>query len=244
MTKPSWTGHGQTDIGPLRKENQDSLTALDQIGVWCVADGMGGHKEGGIASHLATQSLEGLQRQQFTSIEQVAQAVKDTIHEVNQSLCAMSSSFYEQEVIGTTIVILIIHGRQAKVLWVGDSRLYRMRDLAFELMTEDHTQFQELANQGVLEMSNSGHPSNHMLTRALGASAYCEIEELDIELGDSDIFMMCSDGLSNIISQLEMAKIIYYSEDKNRAVANLINMAIAKQATDNVTALIVDKEGA
>ncbi|WP_417506582.1 PP2C family protein-serine/threonine phosphatase [Marinomonas gallaica] len=243
MTKPSWTGHGQTDIGPLRKENQDSLTVLDQIGVWCVADGMGGHKEGGIASHLATQSLEDLKRQQFTSVEQVTQAVKNTIYEVNQSLCAMSSSFYEQEVIGTTIVILIIHDRQAKVLWVGDSRLYRMRDLAFELMTEDHTQFQELANQGVLEMSNSDHPSNHMLTRALGASTYCEIEELDIELGDSDVFMMCSDGLSNIISQLDMAKIIYYSEDKHRAVANLINMAIAKQATDNVTALIVDKEG-
>lgn len=241
MTKLNWVGYGLSDVGPMRSENQDSFIALDQIGVWCVADGMGGHKEGGIASHLATQSLEDLQTQTFASLEELAQAVKQTLTEVNQSLCAMSQSFYEQEVIGTTVVVLLIHKRQAKVLWAGDSRLYRMRDMAFEQITRDHTQFEELARQGVLDSSQSDHPSHHMLTRALGAAHQCELEELDLDLQDSDVFMMCSDGISNMISQLDLAKVIYYSEDRDRAVANLINMALAKQATDNVTALIVDK---
>lgn len=241
MKEPKWMGHGQTDIGPERSENQDSFVVLDDIGIWCVADGMGGHKEGGIASHLATQSLEGLQGQRFAGLDELSNVVRQTILEVNQALCSMSESFYQQEVIGTTIVVLVIYGDRAKVLWAGDSRLYRMRDKSFELLTKDHTQFEELNDRGLIDEHMSDHPTNHILTRALGGAMDCELEELELDVREQDVFMMCTDGLSNVMGQLDLAKVIYYSEDKGRAVANLINMALAKHSQDNVTAVIVDK---
>jgi protein phosphatase len=153
----------------------------------------------------------------------------------------MSSSFYEREVIGTTIVVLMIYQQQAKVIWVGDSRLYRMRGTSFELVTRDHTQYEELLSRGLVSENQTDHPAHHILTRALGAADQCELEELNLEVMPEDIFLMCTDGVSNTISQMDLAKVIYYSEDKVRAVANLINMALAKDATDNVTAVIVDK---
>ncbi|WP_417552565.1 PP2C family protein-serine/threonine phosphatase [Marinomonas fungiae] len=236
-----WEGYGQTDTGPQRSENQDSFITLNDIGLWCVADGMGGHKEGGIASHLATQSLEDIRHCTFESLDAVAEAVRKIVLDVNRALCEMSSSFYDQEVIGTTIVVLLIYGQRAKVIWVGDSRLYRMRGTSFELVTRDHTQYEELLSRGLVKENQPEHPAHHILTRALGAADLCELEELNLDVMPNDIFLICTDGLSNMISQMDLAKVIYYSEDKNRAVANLINMALAKNASDNVTAVIVDK---
>lgn len=236
-----WEGHGQTDTGPQRSENQDSFITLNDIGLWCVADGMGGHKEGGIASHLATQSLEDIRHKAFESLDTLAVAVREIVLDVNRSLCEMSSSFYEREVIGTTIVVLMIYQQQAKVIWLGDSRLYRLRGTSFELVTRDHTQYEELLSRGLVHDNQPDHPAHHILTRALGAADQCELEELNLEVMPEDIFLMCTDGVSNTISQMDLAKVIYYSEDKVRAVANLINMALAKDVSDNVTAVIVDK---
>ncbi len=243
MAYKQWTGYGQTDIGSIRDENQDSFVVIDHVGIWCVADGMGGHKEGGIASHLVTQSLESLQNHSYDSLEQLVEASRKVISESNRALCDMSDNFYGEDVIGTTIIALLIHGEKCAVLWAGDSRLYRMRNTSFELITRDHTHYEELFSKGLVGESTNEktHPMSHMLTRALGASCNCELDEMIFDIQAEDVFLLCSDGLSNVIEQLDLAKIIYYSEDKKRAVANLINMALAKQANDNVTALIVDR---
>ncbi|MCG8428042.1 MAG: serine/threonine-protein phosphatase, partial [Chromatiales bacterium] len=124
----------------------------------------------------------------------------------------------------------------------GDSRLYRLRGTAFELVSRDHTQFEELLKQGLLDdnASETTHPTSHILTRALGVEKQVELEVEAFEVGKDDVFLLCSDGLSNVVEQLEMAKAIYYSEDKERAISNLINMALAGKANDNVTAVIID----
>ncbi len=244
MTKPAWNGHGQTDIGTVRSENQDSFACINTCGIWCVADGMGGHKEGSIASHLVTQSLESLEALQFSNFSELLKHAQLVLDEANTALCDMSKSFYVDDVIGTTVVALLIHQEQAAVLWAGDSRLYRMRGNNFELITRDHTQYEALINQGVISAGTpeGSHPASHVLTRALGVSPHTslELKYLDLEAGDT--FLMCSDGLSNMIEQLELGKTLYYSEDKQRAVANLLNMALARHANDNITALIVDRE--
>ncbi len=244
MTKPAWNGHGLTDVGTVRSENQDSFACINLCGVWCVADGMGGHKEGSIASHLVTQSLESLESLQFNTFADLLKHAQQVLDEANTALCDMSKSFYVDDVIGTTIVALVIYQDQGAVLWAGDSRLYRMRGNNFELITRDHTQYEALLAQGVIsaDTPEGMHPASHVLTRALGVNPHTtvELKYLDIETGDR--FLMCSDGLSNMIEQLELGKTLYYSEDKQRAVANLINMALARHANDNITALIVDRE--
>ncbi|WP_029511325.1 PP2C family protein-serine/threonine phosphatase [Marinobacterium stanieri] len=244
MTTPGWNGHGQTDVGMVRSENQDSFACLNTCGIWCVADGMGGHKEGSIASHLITQSLESLEALEFRSFSELLNKAQLVLDEANNALCDMSKSFYVDDVIGTTVIALLIHEEQAAVLWAGDSRLYRMRGNSFELITRDHTQYEVLVNQGVIstDTPEGTHPASHVLTRALGVNTHTSVElkYLDLDIGDR--FLLCSDGLSNMIEQLELGKTLYYSEDKQRAVANLVNMALARQANDNVTALIVDRE--
>ncbi|MDO6467411.1 PP2C family serine/threonine-protein phosphatase [Neptunomonas phycophila] len=243
MADKNWNGYGQTDVGSVREENQDSLAVLDHSGVWCVADGMGGHKEGGIASHLVTQSLESLQQKEPQSLDELLTETISILQEANQALCDMSDSFYGEDLIGTTVVALLVRGDRGAVVWVGDSRLYRMRETAFEMVTRDHTQFEELVSRGLIEdlSSEKTHPASHMLTRALGVSRELNLDTIYLELEPGDRFLLCSDGLSNVIEQLDLGKAIYYSEDKQRAVANLINMALARQANDNVTALIVDR---
>lgn len=239
----SWSGYGQTDIGTTRDENQDSFVVLDSVGIWCVADGMGGHKEGSIASHLVTQTLESFENQTFQDFEELLVVAQKAILDANVSLCEMSRNFYGQDVIGTTIVALLIKGDTCAVIWAGDSRLYRMRGTAFEMITTDHTQYEEFVAQGLIQSDEQGasHPTNHILTRALGAQSTLELEVARLSLQSDDVFLLCTDGLSNVIEQLDLGKIIYFSEDKQRAVANLINRALAMQANDNVTALIVDK---
>ncbi|WP_293266703.1 protein phosphatase 2C domain-containing protein [Neptunomonas sp.] len=243
MSEINWNGYGQTDVGAVRDENQDSFIGIDPIGVWCVADGMGGHKEGGIASHLVTQSLESLQQKEIRTLDELVVEAHQLLHEANRSLREMSESFYGEELIGTTVVVLFIRGDTGAVTWSGDSRLYRMRDTAFELITRDHTQFEELVSRGLIDdlSSEASHPASHMLTRALGVGKELELDTVRLQVEPGDVFLLCSDGLSNMIDQLDLGKTIYYSEDKQRAVANLINMALARQANDNVSALIVDK---
>jgi serine/threonine protein phosphatase PrpC len=244
MSESLWKGYGQTDVGTVRDENQDSFICLDPIGIWCVADGMGGHKEGGIASHLVTQGLESLINEQFISFEERVDAIKKVLQESNQALRDMSESFYGDDLIGTTVVVLVIDGERGAVIWAGDSRLYRMRETSFELITRDHTQYEALLAKGLIEpvANEAEHPASHMLTRAMGVTDECELDVQDLSVEQGDAFLLCSDGLSNKLEQLDLGKVMYYSEDKERAVANLINMALARQANDNVTALIVDRK--
>jgi serine/threonine protein phosphatase PrpC len=244
MSESLWKGYGQTDVGTVRDENQDSFVVVDQIGLWCVADGMGGHKEGGIASHLVTQSLEGFLNEEYDTFEARIDAIKNVLQESNQALRGLSESFYGDDLIGTTVVVLVIDQNRGAVIWAGDSRLYRMRDTAFELLTRDHTQYEALLEKGLIEpvANESEHPASHMLTRAMGVTGECELDVLWLEVQPEDAFLLCSDGLSNKLEQLDLGKVMYYSEDKERAVANMINMALARQANDNVTALIVDRK--
>ncbi len=239
-----WTGYGRTDIGNTRNENQDSFLILDSCGVWCVADGMGGHREGGIASHLVTQALETLNDLQVESCKELIDSILRILQEGNSALRDLSAEFYGDDVIGTTVVILLINKCSGYAIWVGDSRLYRLRGNALELLTRDHTEFESLLEKGLLgaSVNEQGHPASHVLTKALGVSKTVDVEVIEFDVESGDTFLICSDGLSNELDQMELAKVIYYSEDKQRTIMNLFNMALARQALDNVTAVIVDME--
>ncbi len=244
-----WVSVSESITGPVRQNNEDRIYADDLLGLWCVADGMGGHLEGGVASSLITQSLEDLQAEQVDSVDAFINKLIDLLKKTNQIIFSISNEMFEsKQIIGSTFIILVLFKDRGYVLWAGDSRLYRMRDVYFEQVTVDHTQYEALKSQHLLDESAAAnaqtHPANHILTRAMGVQEELEFEMLEIDVLAQDVFLLCSDGLYNVIDQMEMGKSLYYADDYASALETLINSAVLRGATDNVSAVIVGKADA
>jgi len=244
-----WVSVGNSITGPVRQNNEDRIYTDDLLGLWCVADGMGGHLEGGVASSLITQSLEDLQAEQMDSVDVFISRLIDLLKNTNQIIFSISNEMFEsKQIIGSTFVILVLCQGRGYVLWAGDSRLYRMRDVYFEQVTVDHTQYEALKSQHLLDESAAEnaqtHPANHILTRAMGVKEELEFEMIEIDVQAHDVFLLCSDGLYNVIDQMEMGKSLYYADDYASALQALINSAVLRGTTDNVSAVIVGKADA
>lgn len=239
-----WISVGESITGPVRQNNEDRIYTDDLLGLWCVADGMGGHLEGGVASSLITQSLEDLQAEEIGSIDVFINKLIDLLKNTNQIIYSISNEMFEsKQIIGSTFVILVLYRDRGYVLWAGDSRLYRMRDVYFEQVTVDHTQYEVLKSQHLLDEQATenaqSHPANHILTRAMGVREELEFEMLEIDVQDKDVFLLCSDGLYNVMDQIELGKSLYYADDYTSALKALINAAVLRGSTDNVSAVIV-----
>lgn len=243
-TAKRWTSVGESITGPVRQNNEDRIYTDDLLGLWCVADGMGGHIEGGVASSLITQSLEDLHSGQMDSIDVFIDQLVELLNSTNQIIYSISNEMFEsRQIIGSTFVILVLYRDKGYVLWAGDSRLYRMRDVYFEQVTVDHTQYEELRSQHLLDdrlaENAQDHPANHILTRAMGVREKLEFEMVQIDVQEQDVFLLCSDGLYNVIDQMELGKSLYYADDLASALKTLINSAVLRGTTDNVSAVIV-----
>ncbi len=243
-TDKRWISVGESITGPVRQNNEDRIYTDDLLGLWCVADGMGGHLEGGVASSLITQSLEDLHPDQMGSIDAFISKLIELLKSTNQIIYSISNDMFEsKQIIGSTFVILVLCQDKGYVLWAGDSRLYRMRDVYFEQVTIDHTQYEALRSQHLLDESTAEnaqtHPANHILTRAMGVREKLEFEMVEIDVQEQDVFLLCSDGLYNVIDQMELGKSLYYADDYASALKTLINSAVVRGTTDNVSAVIV-----
>lgn len=239
-----WMSVGESITGPVRQNNEDRIYMDDHLGIWCVADGMGGHVEGGVASSLITQSLEDLQQISSESPDSFLESLIDILNTTNQIIYSLSNDMFDsKQIIGSTFVILFICKNKGYVLWSGDSRLYRMRDVYFEQVTVDHTQYESLKSQHLLdEEPNENpmeHPASHILTKAMGVKETLEFDLVEIDIQSNDIFLLCSDGLYNVLEQVEMGKSLYYADDYPSAVKSLINSAVMRGTSDNVSAIVV-----
>lgn len=239
-----WVSAGDSITGPVRQNNEDRIYADDKLGIWCVADGMGGHVEGGVASSLITQTLEDLQKMSPKSSDDFLSILIDILKSTNEIIYSLSNDMFDsKQIIGSTFVILVIFENKGYVLWSGDSRLYRMRDVYFEQVTVDHTQYESLKSQQLLDdETNSSpldHPASHILTKAMGVKPVLEYEFVEIDIQQNDIFLLCSDGLYNVLEQVEIGKSLYYADDYQSAVNSLINSAVMRGTSDNVSAIVV-----
>ncbi|MCB1746448.1 MAG: serine/threonine-protein phosphatase [Gammaproteobacteria bacterium] len=225
-----------SDVGKVRKLNEDSGLDRGDEGLWVVADGMGGHSAGDLASQLIVNSLGKLELED--DLATLVEHVEDAVVHVNGRLFEVANAHNQTS--GSTVVVLLMRGRYAVTMWAGDSRLYRWRDGELTQLTTDHTQIELYIEKGLLDRAEAeGHPSGNMVTRAVGVTDTLTME-MDIhELADGDRFLLCSDGLDKHVKDPEIERILATGTPAEVA-RELVDLTLERGAIDNVTVCIVE----
>jgi serine/threonine protein phosphatase PrpC len=225
----------------VRKLNEDSYLSQDDVGLWVVADGMGGHQAGDLASQNVISALEYVTR--CSDIGELLHATRRAINEANSHLISLASRFDKARQPGSTVAALLISGNDAAVAWAGDSRIYRIRGGAAEQITRDHSHVQELVDQHLIRPEEAeSHPMANVITRAVGIEDPLEIDVLHFNVIDGDRFLLCSDGLSRLVS-LEEIQNLLQTQELEESVQSLLHTALVRGAPDNVTIISVQCSG-
>ncbi|MDO9708750.1 PP2C family protein-serine/threonine phosphatase [Paracraurococcus lichenis] len=226
---------GRSDPGAVRRRNEDNLVERQDIGVWAVADGAGGHAAGDVASGLVRQALLAIPA--GLGAQELLGEVRARLAQVHEMLLARAEA-PGGATSATTVVVLIAGEGHFACLWAGDSRLYRLRDGALSLITRDHSLVQEMVDAGTLTPEAAeGHPHSNVVTRALGVGDLA-LEKVTDRLEPNDRFLLCSDGLSKAVPEVEIAALLA-AESPETVVDGLMAAALARGARDNVTAVAV-----
>ncbi|MEN9727002.1 MAG: hypothetical protein RL434_1368 [Pseudomonadota bacterium] len=232
----TWKSASVTHAGKVRTVNEDAVCDRPDAGLWAVADGLGGHSAGDLASQTVIDALQRLKP--YAELSVMVEFMEHGLLEANQRLLQISGE--RQQVIGSTVVALAIVDRYAAFLWVGDSRLYRYRGGVLRQMTTDHSQQQRFIEEGVMSREEAqAHPHGHLLTRAVGAHEDLRVD-LDVcLLRGGDTFLLCSDGLDKHVSQDEIA-VHLARGDAAAGVNSLLELVLSRGASDNVTMCAVN----
>jgi serine/threonine protein phosphatase PrpC len=229
-----------THVGMVRKHNEDACLDRGDIGLWVVADGMGGHEAGDVASGMIVAML-GAVSEPADAGSFLAQ-VRATLSETNERLIDEAQRRGPDAVIGSTVVVLLAHGSHFACLWAGDSRLYRFRSGVLEQVTRDHSQVQEMVEAGMLtEEEAERHPLANIITRAVGSQPDLVLDKVTDRLVANDLFLLCSDGLSKMVPETDIAAVLAV-EPIAHIPAKLIELALAHGGKDNVTVVVVQVE--
>ncbi|MDS4025602.1 MAG: protein phosphatase 2C domain-containing protein [Candidatus Contendobacter sp.] len=235
-----WSSADRSHVGMVRAINEDACLALPERGLWAVADGMGGHEAGDVASQMVIETLQ--QIKPPTNWPDFLEAVRESLRDVNRRLREESAQRYQHRTIGSTVVVLIAYEAQCACLWVGDSRIYRLRDGQLRQLTRDHSHVQELVDQGLIAPENAHrHPLANVITRAVGSADELQIDEVVHPLQAGDLFLLCSDGLNKTVGDEEIARLLAHSDHNcQEAVKAFIHLALMRDANDNVTTVVVN----
>ena len=229
----------KTDVGLKRSENQDNYTVIEGEGFrfFCVADGMGGARYGGLASQLAVASLNETLTKGYLTRYDLSLAVE----RANKIIHEKSQESPDNAGMGTTLVGLCFTGLEFYIVNVGDSRAYRIRNRRIEQLTVDHSLVQELIKAGAIKNENrETNPISHMLTRSLGPAPQVEVDCIVASKAvcRGDTFVICSDGLYNMVSEEEILRVIETSDNEG-AVQQLVDLANRYGGSDNITVMVV-----
>ncbi|MDH5409729.1 MAG: protein phosphatase 2C domain-containing protein [Gammaproteobacteria bacterium] len=232
-----WACYSDSNVGVVREINEDSVMSNPDTGLWAVADGMGGYEAGNVASNMIVKSLEEIGQQDH--LDDFVTQVEDQILDVNERILEYAEIMLDGRTLGSTVVSFLIKGNVGACLWVGDSRLYRLRNDELSQMSRDHSRVEELLQQGVISQAEvENHPESNVITRAvgIGEELYVDLNVFNVQLGDA--YLLCSDGLYNTVSSDEIS-----AQLKNAApdegVNNLVHMALENGAPDNVSVIII-----
>ena len=225
---------GLTDVGRQRRANEDSMLEADPV--FAVADGMGGARAGEVASQTAVEMLQAALSSSEGSpeerLEAVAQAANTRIYQLAQEDEARSG-------MGTTFTAVMVDEDRISVGHVGDSRLYRLRDESLERLTRDHSLVEELVRRGELDPEDvESHPQRAIITRALGPSPDVEVETFTAPAKDDDVYLICSDGLTTMVREPQIADILRSRSSLDDAAHRLVNTANENGGRDNVTVVL------
>lgn len=221
--------------GLVRRINEDRFCRRDEVGLWVVADGMGGHAHGDWASNAVVQAMESITVP--TPFADGTQAVADAVHSANRRIWNEAQRRGQQ--MGSTVVALLVQDGCFAALWVGDSRAYVLRDGVLHPLTRDHSQVQEMVDRGLISPEEAlHHPRGHVLARAIGVGARLAVDVVTDEVAPGDLFLLCSDGLTGMVDDAAITRILA-GVDRQDALDRLIAAALEGGAPDNVTAILV-----
>ena len=228
-------------IGLVRQGNEDSGLVSPQL--IAVADGMGGHAAGEVASRIAVEVLQSL-TPALVSADIDEDSAEDllmhSLHSIDVEISLVTDEDIEKRGMGTTLTALLIRDKYISLLHVGDSRCYRLRGNTLEQLSNDHTVIQELLDQGAISVVEAAdHPQRSMLTQALRGDGDVTPVLQMYEIKKGDRYLLCSDGLSGVLTEKEI-KIGLKKSDKEEAVKFLVDATYVNGAPDNVTVLIAD----
>lgn len=226
----------RTHTGHIRKFNEDSIFTNANVGIWLVADGMGGHNDGNLASAMIANaaSVFAAPATQLSLAEDFKQKIKT----VNTRLLNISNGD-NALLVGSTVVALVIEGYTFTCLWAGDSRCYLVRAGTISQVTHDHTEVQELVDQGTISPSEAKTwPRRNVITRAVGADYDLQLETVSGDVKHGDYFVLCSDGLTGHVSDKEIQETVRWAGSRE-ACDKLIDMALERGGKDNVSVIVV-----
>jgi PPM family protein phosphatase len=243
----SW---GCTDVGLKRDHNEDSYLLAPDLNLFVVADGMGGHAGGEMASGIAVRSVDGFVREHRELVapdkshggeiqtSPVAKLMSDSVRKACNSVFAKSQEVRELQGMGTTTTTILFHDRHAFVAHVGDSRCYLMRDGRIMQLSEDHSLVNEQLKAGLITEAQARQSRfKNIITRSVGFDADVEVDMIAVEIKSGDAFLMCSDGLSNLVTDPEINDVVH-DNFLHRAPEVLIDLANQRGGDDNITVVL------
>lgn len=237
---------GLSDVGRCRKANQDQFLVDDALGAYAIADGMGGHAAGEVASDLAIRALSASVRRRWAEQgpwgpQEAGELLRDAVNEGNRLICDSVQGRSEWRGMGTTAVVLLMAAGTAVIGHVGDSRAYLLRDRKLRQLTSDHSWVNEQVKLGLLTHEQAQrHPMRNIVTRALGNQSRVEVDLVEEPVCPGDVFVLCSDGLNGMLSDDEIGEILAASPDSPIAACRaLVERANARGGEDNITVVVI-----
>jgi PPM family protein phosphatase len=232
---------GRTDVGQVRQGNEDALLIRD--GLFAVADGMGGHQAGEVASATALEIVESLHGHVFQDADAAIEALRNAVVEANETVSKLADDRPEYRGMGTTLTVAMVEGRRVHIAHVGDSRAYLLREGQLEQITDDHTLVQHLVNEGQISRQEAQtHPQRSIITRAIGVSPDVEVDTMTFDLRTGDQLLLCSDGLTGVVADQELAERLVAEDDAEETVQDLVDRANAGGGPDNITVVLLRYE--
>ncbi|MGB9802603.1 Stp1/IreP family PP2C-type Ser/Thr phosphatase [Desulfofundulus sp.] len=232
-----------SDAGLVRRVNEDSLCVEPGLGLFAVADGMGGHRAGGIASRTAIAELVRFLKAHHPLPDDPGNLLVQGVQEANRLVYQLSSSSASYRGMGTTLTAVLVAKEYLHLAHVGDSRVYLLRGGKILQLTEDHSLVQELVRLGGLSEEQARcHPQRNVLTRALGIEPRLEVDGGQVKLHPGDKVLLCTDGLTVHLPPHEIGTLVEKNPDLNRAVKKLVEVALERGGSDNITVILMAVE--
>ncbi|HBF38312.1 MAG TPA: Stp1/IreP family PP2C-type Ser/Thr phosphatase [Firmicutes bacterium] len=224
----------KTDKGKVREQNEDTFGYRETLFV--IADGMGGHQAGEVASAIAVENVlaTAIDDDPITSLQ-------NAVLKANAAIMEEVSKNEDLSGMGTTVAILLLVAEQAFISHVGDSRIYQLTDGKLTQLTNDHSFVAELIKNGsITEEEAKIHPQRNVLTRALGTPGHLDFEVNSFQIHDGDKFLLCSDGLTGIVAEKIIKEILISGETPQIIAERLVEQANAEGGTDNITVIVIE----
>ena len=240
--------YGGSDVGRRRQVNEDAYLADDELGLWVVADGMGGHAAGEVASQESVETIFGMVKRgkrllgsqdPETALRAAVRLLEGSVQAATYMIYAMSELDASKSGMGTTITAMMSMETYMITAQVGDSRIYRIRGDTAQQLTEDHTLINWQLKQGIITEEEAKHSKHkNVITRAVGNRDYVQVDTSIVELDEGDRYLLCSDGLHGY---LRIEEIPALTADGGRdSVKRLIDLANSRGGKDNITAILVE----